>query len=37
LSFLNRCDEAERDAVAELYQRCFESEVAAPIKGGDPA
>ncbi len=27
LSFLNRCDEAERDAVAELYQRCFGSEV----------
>ncbi|HEX4049507.1 MAG TPA: AAA family ATPase [Steroidobacteraceae bacterium] len=27
LSFLNRCDEAERAAVAELYQRCFGSEV----------
>jgi cobaltochelatase CobS len=23
LTFLNRCDEAERDSVAELYQRCF--------------
>jgi cobaltochelatase CobS len=27
LSFLNRCDEAERAAVAELYQRCFGSEL----------
>ena len=23
LTFLNRCDEAERTSVAELYQRCF--------------
>lgn len=23
LSFLNRCDEAERGTIAELYQRCF--------------
>jgi cobaltochelatase CobS len=23
LTFLNKCDEAERDSVAELYQRCF--------------
>lgn len=23
LSFLNKCDEAERDTVAEYYQRCF--------------
>jgi len=23
LTFLNRCDEAERNTVAELYQRCF--------------
>jgi cobaltochelatase CobS len=27
LSFFNRCDVAERDAVAEMYQRCFASEV----------
>jgi cobaltochelatase CobS len=23
LTFMNRCDEAERGLVAELYQRCF--------------
>ena len=23
LSFLNKCDEAERTTVAEFYQRCF--------------
>jgi cobaltochelatase CobS len=23
LTFLNRCDEAERSIVSELYQRCF--------------
>jgi cobaltochelatase CobS len=23
LTFLNKCDEAERATVAELYQRCF--------------
>ena len=23
LTFLNKCDEAERTTVAELYQRCF--------------
>ncbi len=27
LSFLNKCDEAERPAVAEFYQRCFGEEV----------
>lgn len=37
LSFLNRCDEAERDAVAELYQRCFDSEVNELGHGADPA
>jgi cobaltochelatase CobS len=37
LSFLNRCDEAERDAVAELYQRCFGSEVDAADEGSAPA
>lgn len=28
LSFLNKCDEAERPAVAELYQRCFGQDLA---------
>ncbi len=28
LTFLNKCDEAERGTVAEYYQRCFNSEVA---------
>jgi len=28
LSFLNKCDEAERQTVAEYYQRCFNAEVA---------
>ncbi len=27
LSFLNKCDEAERPLVAEYYQRCFDSEL----------
>ncbi len=27
LTFLNKCDEAERGTVAEYYQRCFNSEV----------
>jgi len=27
LSFLNRCDEAERPVVAEYFQRCFEDEL----------
>jgi cobaltochelatase CobS len=27
LTFLNRCDEAERTIVAELYQRCFATEL----------
>jgi cobaltochelatase CobS len=29
LSFLNKCDEAERPAVAEYYQRCFGTELDA--------
>ncbi|MGH8142440.1 MAG: AAA family ATPase [Steroidobacteraceae bacterium] len=37
LSFLNRCDEAERDAVAEFYQRCFGSEVHDAGEGASPA
>ena len=28
LSFLNKCDEAERQTVAEYFQRCFNAEVA---------
>ena len=28
LTFLNKCDEAERPIVAEYYQRCFNSEVS---------
>ncbi len=27
LSFLNKCDEAERPAIAELYQRCMNEEL----------
>lgn len=30
LSFLNKCDEAERPIVAEYYQRCFGQELALP-------
>jgi cobaltochelatase CobS len=28
LTFMNKCDEAERQTVAEYFQRCFNSEVA---------
>jgi glucose/arabinose dehydrogenase len=28
LTFLNKCDEAERSTVAEYYQRCFNEELA---------
>jgi cobaltochelatase CobS len=27
LSFLNKCDEAERPIVAEYFQRCFDMEI----------
>ncbi|MCT7654015.1 cobaltochelatase subunit CobS [Oceanimonas sp. NS1] len=30
LSFLNKCDEAERPLVAEYYQRCFDQELVEP-------
>ncbi|MGP7735344.1 AAA family ATPase [Oceanimonas smirnovii] len=30
LSFLNKCDDAERPLVAEYYQRCFDQELAEP-------
>jgi cobaltochelatase CobS len=36
LTFLNKCDEAERSTVAEYYQRCFNEEVPTgtlPRKG----
>jgi len=29
VTFLNKCDEAERDTVAEYYQRCFNEELSA--------
>ncbi len=31
LTFLNKCDEAERATVAEYYQRCFNDEVATGL------
>ena len=31
LSFLNKCDEAERPLVAEYYQRCFGRELPGPF------
>ena len=27
LSFINKCDELERQTVAEFYQRCFDEEI----------
>jgi cobaltochelatase CobS len=27
LTFLNKCDELERQTVAEFYQRCFDEEL----------
>ena len=27
LSFLNKCDEVERESVREYYQRCFDAEL----------
>ncbi|WP_370684314.1 AAA family ATPase [Paraburkholderia nodosa] len=37
LTFLNKCDEAERPIVAEYYQRCFgvELDPASTAKGGE--
>jgi cobaltochelatase CobS len=32
LTFLNKCDEAERDTVAEYYQRCFNEDVATGLR-----
>ena len=31
LTFLNKCDEAERSTVAEYYQRCFNAEIATRL------
>ncbi|MDE8347980.1 MAG: cobaltochelatase subunit CobS [Acidocella sp.] len=31
LTFLNKCDEAERGTVAEYYQRCFNEEIATGL------
>ncbi len=36
LSFLNKCDEAERPIVAEYYQRCFDTELAESYQHDDP-
>ncbi len=36
LSFLNKCDEAERPLVAEYYQRCFDAELAESYQHNDP-
>ncbi|SDC87093.1 cobaltochelatase CobS [Paraburkholderia lycopersici] len=37
LTFLNKCDEAERPIVAEYYQRCFGVELDAAQPGGGDA
>lgn len=34
LSFLNKCDPAEREIVAEYYQRCFDAELGNPAATG---
>jgi len=34
LSFVNKCDEAERPVVAEYYQRCFDRELGGVPVGG---
>ncbi|HQT39485.1 MAG TPA: cobaltochelatase subunit CobS, partial [Acidocella sp.] len=31
LTFLNKCDEAERGTVAEYYQRCFNEEISTSL------
>ena len=37
LSFLNKCDEAERPTVAEYFQRCFGAELAEAYADDAPA
>lgn len=34
LTFLNKCDEAERQTVAEYYQRCFNEELPTGLRQG---
>lgn len=34
LSFLNKCDDAERGVVAEYYQRCFNQDLDASLASG---
>jgi cobaltochelatase CobS len=34
VTFLNKCDEAERNTVAEYYQRCFNEELMGKTKAG---
>jgi cobaltochelatase CobS len=36
LTFLNKCDEAERNTVAEYYQRCFNEEVSTGLSQRKP-
>ncbi len=33
LSFLNKCDDAEKELIAEYYQRCFEEELPEAFAG----
>ena len=33
LTFLNKCDEAERGTVAEYYQRCFNEDIPTGLLG----
>jgi cobaltochelatase CobS len=37
LTFLNKCDEAERNTVAEYYQRCFNEEISTGLPQRNPA
>jgi cobaltochelatase CobS len=34
LTFLNKCDEAERNTVAEYYQRCFNEDISTGLMKG---
>jgi cobaltochelatase CobS len=36
LTFLNKCDEAERNTVAEYYQRCFNAEISTGLLARNP-
>jgi cobaltochelatase CobS len=37
LTFLNKCDEAERNTVAEYYQRCFNEDITTGLLQRKPA